>query len=572
MKHRDISSIGSGEKLRVDLAIVGTGPAGLAIAHSLAGSGIRILLVESGGMAMKPGPQSLNAVERVGPDRSGGDQEPGRGYDGMFAWLNEVPAFELRNRGFGGSTATWAGKCADFQAIDFEQRDWVPHSGWPMERADFDGYLDRAATLLGLGPNVYDERLGSMTRSALPPAGIDAGRLAPFFWQFSLSKSGGPLRLRETFLSFRAPNVTVLTHATVTEIVTDADGSRVRHLRIAGPEGRRAIVRPRFTVLCAGAVENARLLLASNAARPQGIGNDHGLVGRYLCDHPRTAACRLPQDQGHRIQSTFGFYALRRRHGGHRYLRGATLPAALQRRERLLNCAAYLVRTHSDADPWAALKRQMSGSPSARDLMRVAASPGLLARGLVRHGLMGRSVLHLTTGMRFDAMVEQVPNPDSRVTLSARTDQFGGPLPRIDWRIGDLEARTVARLAQLLTEEFEHAGFSPPLLPEWVRERRFEDAPFIDMGHPSGTTRMADDPSRGVVDARGKVFGVEGLFVAGSSTFPTPGHANPTLMIVAQSMRVADVLKEELVQSATYAVTPVGPAARAAVRQSVHSA
>ena len=65
----------------------------------------------------------------------------------------------------------------------------------------------------------------------------------------------------------------------------------------------------------------------------------------------------------------------------------------------------------------------------------------------------------------------------------------------------------------------------------------------------SGTTRMADDPARGVVDAQCQVHGVHGLFIAGSSVFPTAGHANPTQMIVALAVRLADTLKDRAAAS-----------------------
>jgi choline dehydrogenase-like flavoprotein len=72
----------------------------------------------------------------------------------------------------------------------------------------------------------------------------------------------------------------------------------------------------------------------------------------------------------------------------------------------------------------------------------------------------------------------------------------------------------------------------------------------MDRAHPIGTTRMSENPKEGVVDFNGQVHGVEGLFIAGSSVFPTAGHANPTLMIVALSIRLADWLKANVLKNA----------------------
>ena len=66
------------------------------------------------------------------------------------------------------------------------------------------------------------------------------------------------------------------------------------------------------------------------------------------------------------------------------------------------------------------------------------------------------------------------------------------------------------------------------------------------MCHTGGTTRMSDDPSQGVVDANCRVHGISGLYVAGASILPTMGHANPTLMIIALAIRLADALKLQL--------------------------
>ena len=100
------------------------------------------------------------------------------------------------------------------------------------------------------------------------------------------------------------------------------------------------------------------------------------------------------------------------------------------------------------------------------------------------------------------------------------------------------------RITELMLEQLSRMGLEPPVLEEWVRDGAMFPDTMRDMAHPIGTTRMTDDPACGVVDAQCQVHGVHGLFVAGSSVFPTAGHANPTQMIVALAVRVADTLKE----------------------------
>jgi choline dehydrogenase-like flavoprotein len=131
---------------------------------------------------------------------------------------------------------------------------------------------------------------------------------------------------------------------------------------------------------------------------------------------------------------------------------------------------------------------------------------------------------------------EQPPRPESRLTLSADRDALGVNRLVLDWRIADDVVRSVMRLPDLLGIELERRGVGR-LVPG-------DGAPrFTDASHHMGTTRMSDDPKRGVVDRDCKVQGVANLYVAGSSVFPSSGHANPTLTIVALALRLAQRLR-----------------------------
>jgi choline dehydrogenase-like flavoprotein len=209
------------------------------------------------------------------------------------------------------------------------------------------------------------------------------------------------------------------------------------------------------------------------------------------------------------------------------------------------------------------------------DLVAVAKSPGLVIKGLgmrlfaanaipqrlkdfitdvmIMHNpnfvvreYQSRGLPHKLTGLVIDAITEQRPDPESRITLSQKTDPFGVPLARVDWRIDDDSRRSLVRLGHLLLEEFSRVGLPAPLLEEWITEDRPQDGIIIDMAHTAGTTRMSDNPKLGVVDSNCQVHGVAGLYVAGASVFPTSGHANPTLMIAALATRLADRIKTDL--------------------------
>ena len=148
-------------------------------------------------------------------------------------------------------------------------------------------------------------------------------------------------------------------------------------------------------------------------------------------------------------------------------------------------------------------------------------------------------------------MSEQVPNPDSRITLSKQISEDGLSLPCLDWQLSEIDFRTMIRGQQIIQEEFQLAGIGVVytrqysdatggfLKPRWSGYEARLETPH----HHMGTTRMHDDPGQGVVDANCRVHGVDNLFVVGSSVFPTGGFANPTLTIVALAVRAADYIK-----------------------------
>jgi choline dehydrogenase-like flavoprotein len=138
---------------------------------------------------------------------------------------------------------------------------------------------------------------------------------------------------------------------------------------------------------------------------------------------------------------------------------------------------------------------------------------------------------------------------------------LGLRISRIDWRVSEEEARTMRRMADLMVNQFSLMGIDPPDLAEWVRDGDMIPQTFQDVAHPTGTTRMADDPAQGVVDAQCQVHGVHGLFIGGSSVFPTAGHANPTQLIVALAVRLADTLRDRVTRDAGIGMKPLASTA-----------
>ena len=545
MRIFDLRHLQDNLPIETDLCIVGTGPAGISIASEFADQNIRVLLLESGGFDEHPDTQSLYDIESAPPRRI--DQK------------------EIRCRILGGSSHIWTGRCAPFDALDLEKRSWISNSGWPFSLDDLSIYLERAGNYLGLGPNCYDEKLWSLFKVPRPLPCINETLLEPKFWQFSRSPRSQklPMDFGRDILDTQYDNTQILLHANVTHINTSNDGTVFDSVDVASLEGKKARIKSKALVLCCGGIENARLLLASNRQSAEGVGNQNGLVGRFLMDHTDAAVWSLEKDSAHKILSRFGVYWLDSEKGRHVFLHGLGLGRRVQEDEHLLNCHAYIDQFGSVCDdPWIALRGLLPALrsrnlPSAQqNLITILKNFKEIRQGLYRRIINHRPRLFRSQRYEFHCILEQEPDPENRITLSQeKRDALGMPVSKIAWKVSETERKTVKRMCQLVTDEFARLNLPSPEIPQWLDDQNGWATRCVEKAHPSGTTRMDIDPRNGVVDQNCQVHGVKGLFVSGSSVFPTSGAANPTLMIVTMSLRLSDWLKSSFFGSRTEKIT-----------------
>jgi choline dehydrogenase-like flavoprotein len=141
--------------------------------------------------------------------------------------------------------------------------------------------------------------------------------------------------------------------------------------------------------------------------------------------------------------------------------------------------------------------------------------------------------------------MEPIPNPDAFVRLGDDLDRFGQRKLECKWLVTEQELANARRAIEIGALEFARMGFGRAHAQILDRPDEWPDA-FTSGKHHCGTTRMADNPKQGVVDRNCKVFGIDNLFVTGSSIFPNIGHTNPTLNLIALSLRLADHIKGRL--------------------------
>jgi choline dehydrogenase-like flavoprotein len=340
----------------------------------------------------------------------------------------------------------------------------------------------------------------------------------------------------------------------VVDIATNEAGSEVAELQVATLSGGRFAVRAPVFVLACGGLENARLLLAARQSINVGLGNQHDNVGRYFMEHPHLAAARVLVDDPQRLR----FYnpdipaAYR---AGHKIAGCLQLHREVQAAAELLNCDCNFLVDNVGTSGYAALRRIWNAAERGAVPDHLWADLGVAIADLddTAAGLLGRFGVreYRPDHSRFFmwSTAEQSPDPASRVVLGDERDALGVPRLKLDWRLNELDRRSLRAVQQKVAEELGRTGIGRLKVAEWLDG---QPAVWELMGgsHHMGTTRMSDAPERGVVDRDCRVHGTANLYIAGSSVFPTGGSANPTLTIVALALRLAEHLETETIARA----------------------
>lgn len=546
----DANDYGPDQTIEADICIVGAGAAGIAIASEFIHSTIKVVIIESG---------RFSSDSQLQTELFSGEVEKG----------SRHPRADLyRRRMIGGTTSVWGGRCVPFDGIDFERRDYIPYSGWPLTRDELLPYYQRANPFCEAG--VFDY----CSTSSL---GADAGEMIPGFVSLDLTTTNMERFSLPTHFGRRyratlqdAPNVSLIYNATCTSIRLDGDGRIVEKLVFRNSKGRSLDVRARQYVLAMGGLETTRLLLSSSDIMPDGIGNHSDKLGRFYMCHLASNPGELKISPSIRNviygyeKSVDGIYCRRR----------IALPAETQRRHKIGNMIARFIYPNA-ADPGhgngilsmlfltrSVLQPEYRGAFSFGDAL---AKPGqhkvsyrahlknalfdlpqtllfsqmiLRKRFLAKRKLPSVVLKSKSNTYPLDLNVEQSPEPTSRLTLTGNKDVFGMPKLRIDWRTNDVDKHTVRTGVNILREAFQKSGCAELTVDEGKIDNYWPVG-----GHHIGTTRMTESVKDGVVDKNCRVHGIGNLYIASSSVFPTSSHANPTLTIVALAMRLADHLK-----------------------------
>jgi len=543
----DANAADSGTTMSTQVAIIGGGLAGLVIARELAARGIDSCVLESGGFEPDAATRDLYRGECVGI--------PYEFADGC------------RSRYLGGSSNCWGGWCRPMDTMDFEHRNWVPHSGWPFGPQELAPYYEQAQRVLQLGVNNFDTAywVDAINRSDVRRWPFSGSALVDGISQFSPPLQAGKAFRQELQES---KTITVVLFANVTNLVVDSTAMKLQHLEVQTLTGRRFVVRAHTYVLATGGIENARLLLASNSQTPAGLGNSHDLVGRFFSDHPRITSGWVnfrSQWRGNKLyDNKFQYQNNAVSANGTRIAAQFAAAPEIQQREGLLNARIEVTSIfpgehHKAGTAIRRLRRRYEGAESpgstlAGELLTIARHPFLSAGFAAARVFQPKFLIH---GVRMQATVEPAPNPNSRVTLSSTRDRLDMPRVRVDWRLDSNVKRTFDRMFSLLRDELEANNVAEVKMDPQIGDGEWPET-FEREGnwHHMGTTRMHDSPQQGVVDRNCRIHGMANLFVAGSSVFPTVSADFPTITLTALALRLARHIADQLLVKPSVRATP----------------
>lgn len=469
MQFKTVSELNrSGFKPRV--TIIGSGPAGLSLAMRLEERNVPCLVVEAGGFDYSPSSQDFYRGTVVGDD---------------YFELHQA-----RLRQFGGTSGHWTGWCRALDAGDFEPRADMPHSGWPIRKADLDPYAEATRALLQIEPVAPDRELTEQIKLV----------------EFAFSP---PVRFGQAYREriVRSPAIGLLLDTAVREIVPG--NGRADAIRVVGLDHAEHDLRVEQLAVCTGGIENSRLLLWSNARNGGRVVPHAATLGRFWMEHPNAVV-------GDAVM----------------FNRGKLPPRPF--------FAPTLQAVHAlgigGAHLWL---RPLDEPDTLKDLLRdgMCTAPDLFGP------LVKAAGKELLCGQRVRMEWEQWPRADNRIELGAETDALGVPRLKLHWTKSAAERKTVEMATRLFGEALIARDLGRLRIRRWLLENGdYTGNDQLAGWHHMGGTRMAESPVDGIVDRNCKVFGMANLYIGGSSVFTTGGHANPTHTIVQLALRLGEHL------------------------------
>ena len=492
-----------------DVVVVGAGAVGILLAVELTKKGKRVLLLESGHFSEDEKRQELNTVEQTGKNLSN--------------------AVWGRKRAIGGTTIAWGGQSLPFSPIDFEVRDWVSNSGWPLDYSDLLDYYNQANAFMKIDTRDYDE-------DVLKLLGMRKPAFNDQFLRYHFSKWAPEPNFKRLYWKQLEQSVTIVYNAVLTKIMLDGNG-RVEAIEVSNFKLDTYTIRAGMLIMATGGIETNRILLSNRHQVTNGIGNHSNWLGKCFMDHPCIRVGTVQTHSPYKLQSLFNTHVKKRL----KYSIRLSASESLQRRHRILNGSASIMFDYSGEglDPYAEIRQFMK----SRRITSAKTLAGNINSYLFSAYAYASS--HFVYKHRANAsmvlMLEQEPATDSYIALSDNTDQFGIPRARINWVVNHKTWDTVVKMSAVLGEEMRRLSLGEVFFEQYIQKDNPEwNNCLTDVNHHMGGVRMSASANDGVVNKNLQVWGHDNLYICSAAVFPTASHSNPTLTLLALAHRLVD--------------------------------
>ena len=498
--------------VQFDIVIVGAGAAGILLAVEMTKKKKNILLVESGHFVEDESRQALNTVSQSGK-----------------IVTNAVWG---RKRAIGGTTIAWGGQSLPFGPLDFQERDWVQNSGWPLTFEELAPYYDLANRFMQIDELDYEDDIFHLLK--MKRVGFNPQLIRQHFAKWAPEPN-----FRILYKSYLAKHVTVVYNAVVTKLNTDA-GSKIENITVKNFKGQSFSIRTPQLILAAGAIETNRILLNQNEIARGSMGNQSGWLGKCFMEHPCIEVGEICGDDQWRLQSTFNTHIARKR----KYSVRLSLSETSQKKMKLLNGSSGLMFHYlsNDSDPYSEIRKFLRTRkfPSIKTLKASAISSYLLSASALT---LQKFVYKHKARNRIVMMLEQEPDPGSYISLSNAKDFHDMRQANIHWKITRKTWDSMLHLAKTVSTEIERLALGKVILHPHISSDIGDcEYHLADVCHHMGGTRMSATVENGVVNSNLQVWGHDNLYICSTSVFPTSSHSNPTLTLLALAQRLVEKL------------------------------
>jgi len=511
-----------------DVIIVGSGAGGGTLAHRLAPSGKRVLILERGDWL----PREVENWDATAVFVDNRYISPDRWYDAKGA------AFQPQVHYFvGGATKFYGAALYRLRERDFGEL--KHHDGispaWPIDYSVLEPYYTQAEELYQVHgargedpteppasapypypPVSHEPRIqrlfDDLTQVGLhpfhSPSGIMLNEAEPAFSRCircatcdgfpCLVHAKSDAEVVAVRPALENENVHLVRNAVVRRLETDASGHTVTSV-VADVDGEEQRFAGDIVVVSAGAANSAKLLLASaNDHHPQGLANGSDQVGRnYVFHNSRAFLAVSTEPNDTRFQKTLGLNDY--------YFGDADFDFPMGNVQMVGKSSAPMYRGEKPIE--------------------TKLAPTLALKDVATHAV------------DFWLSVEDLPSPDNRVTLDGDGNVVLSYTPN--------NQEPMEQLYHRVKKHLSHLGMHPHhLIPRDVYMKN--DIPVAGCAHQAGTVRFGSDPATSVLDSDCKAHEVDNLYVVDTSFFPSIGAVNPALTAMANALRVGDHLLERL--------------------------